>query len=191
MIQYYSTSFSHDPFYQDHGRLRIGAWTVTTIKYLLFYFPTFFNASLGSHPLSVRLITAFRPFHTWPSEPANNDPLFPTTSHLKATYLEKRKDKLSLSMYRAEIHISIELPSFVGSEQTAMQEDYLCEGLCYHLYTLWQAQCYCCQVHLWWSYTSPVCSSSLHEIGLCTSIIALLTVTWVGNSVMPRCPTRH
>ena len=52
----------------------------------------------------------------------HDGPLFPTTSHLKAMCHEKKKkekekeSQLSPSMYKAELHTSIQLPSSVGNE---------------------------------------------------------------------------
>ena len=65
--------------------------------------------------------------------------LFPTTSHLKAMSLERRKDQLSLTMNKANIYIylSIQLPSFVGNERTPLWEAYLGEDLLdYDMYAL-------------------------------------------------------
>ena len=57
----------------------------------------------------------------------HNGPLFPTTSHLKAMCHEREKkeeeSQLSPSMYKAELHTSIQLPSSVGNEQIALLED--------------------------------------------------------------------
>ena len=54
----------------------------------------------------------------------HDGPLFPTTSHLKAMCREKEKKiQLSPSMYKAELHTSIQLPSSVGNEQIAQLED--------------------------------------------------------------------
>ena len=70
----------------------------------------------------------------------HSGPLFPTTSHLKAMCLEKekkRKSQLSPSMYKAELHTSIQLPSSVGNEQIAQLEDPSGEDLQdYYLYVL-------------------------------------------------------
>ena len=62
------------------------------------------------------------------SQPCTNKrhhgPLFPTTSHLKAMCREEKKESpLSPSMYKLELHTSIQLPSSIGNEQIAQLED--------------------------------------------------------------------
>ena len=54
----------------------------------------------------------------------HDGPIIPATSHLKAMCREKEKKiQLSPSMYKAELHTSIQLPSSVGNEQIAQLED--------------------------------------------------------------------
>ena len=53
----------------------------------------------------------------------HDGPLFLTSSHLKTCGLKRRKDQLSLIMCKVELRISIQLPSFIGNEQTALLAD--------------------------------------------------------------------
>ena len=97
-------------------------------------------------------------------------------------------------MYKSDMYIFIQLLSSVGNVQTALLEDSSWEDpQNYHLCAPWQAQCSCCQVHLWWSHISLVFASSLHERqDYMVSMITLWLSQWrTGNSVTPRSPTRR